>query len=252
MCGVVWVLYPERLQSRFVLRWRAVEARVRISKTEIVAGTPALRQAADQAASAAIRLPRSGTMTITVKTPARSRKCASPADWPPKCWRCSRARQARRHHRGTGPHRHDTSSTCRRRSRPTSATRAFRRPICTSVNHVICHGIPSEGKVLKDGDIVNIDVTVIKDGWHGDTSRMYYRRQAVGAGQAPGRHHVRGDDARHPPVRPGATLGDIGHAIQKYAEANGFASCANTAATASARSTTKIRRCCTTASPAPA
>src|SRR5690606_14488220 len=50
----------------------------------------------------------------------------------------------------------------------------FPATVCTSVNNVICHGIPSEGKVLKDGDILNIDVTVIKDGWHGDTSRMYY------------------------------------------------------------------------------
>ena len=52
--------------------------------------------------------------------------------------------------------------------------KGFPKTICTSVNHVICHGIPSPAKVLKDGDIVNIDVTVIKDGWHGDTSRMYY------------------------------------------------------------------------------
>ncbi|MEG0882523.1 MAG: M24 family metallopeptidase, partial [Janthinobacterium sp.] len=50
----------------------------------------------------------------------------------------------------------------------------YPKAICTSVNDVICHGIPSEAKVLKDGDIINIDVTVIKDGWHGDTSRMYY------------------------------------------------------------------------------
>ena len=98
----------------------------------------------------------------------------------------------------------------------------FPAAVCTSVNHVICHGVPHPGKVLKDGDIVNIDVTVIKDGWHGDTSRMYYagtpsvlaRRLAdttleamlLGIGQ----------------VRPGATLGDIGHAIQKHAEAQGF------------------------------
>lgn len=52
--------------------------------------------------------------------------------------------------------------------------RGFPKTICTSVNNVICHGIPSDAKVLKDGDIINIDVTVIKDGWHGDTSRMYY------------------------------------------------------------------------------
>src|SRR5690606_7693449 len=52
--------------------------------------------------------------------------------------------------------------------------RGFPKTVCTSVNNVICHGIPSEAKVLKDGDILNIDVTVIKDGWYGDTSRMYY------------------------------------------------------------------------------
>ena len=52
--------------------------------------------------------------------------------------------------------------------------RGFPKTVCTSVNNVICHGIPSAAKVLRDGDIVNIDVTVIKDGWHGDTSRMYF------------------------------------------------------------------------------
>ena len=61
--------------------------------------------------------------------------------------------------------------------------------ICTSVNHVVCHGIPGDKK-LKPGDIVNIDVTVIKDGWHGDTSRMFYRRHAVDPGEAAGRGHV--------------------------------------------------------------
>jgi methionyl aminopeptidase len=98
----------------------------------------------------------------------------------------------------------------------------FPATVCTSVNNVICHGIPSEGKVLKDGDILNIDVTVIKDGWHGDTSRMYF----VGTPSVMARRLVevtreamfRGIRA----VRPGATLGDIGHAIQQYAEAERF------------------------------
>ena len=98
----------------------------------------------------------------------------------------------------------------------------FPKTLCTSVNHVICHGIPNEGKVLKDGDIVNLDVTVIKDGWHGDTSRMYY----VGEPSVMARRLVeatreamfRGIRA----VKPGATLGDIGHAIQQHAEAAGF------------------------------
>ena len=100
--------------------------------------------------------------------------------------------------------------------------RGFPKTICTSVNNVICHGIPSASKVLKAGDIVNIDVTVIKDGWHGDTSRMYY----AGEPNVLARRLVdttfeamwRGIRA----VRPGATLGDVGHAIQSHAEANRF------------------------------
>ena len=100
--------------------------------------------------------------------------------------------------------------------------KGFPATICTSVNNVICHGIPSDNKVLKDGDIVNIDVTVIKDGWHGDTSRMYY----AGTPSVKARRLV--DVTREAmfrgirTVRPGATLGDIGHAIQKYAEGERF------------------------------
>ena len=98
----------------------------------------------------------------------------------------------------------------------------YPKTVCTSVNHVICHGIPSEGKVLKDGDIVNLDVTVIKDGWHGDTSRMYI----VGTPSVMAKRLVdvtreamfRGIRA----VKPGATLGDVGHAIQQYAESERF------------------------------
>ena len=100
--------------------------------------------------------------------------------------------------------------------------RGFPKTVCTSVNHVICHGIPTESKVLKDGDIVNIDVTVIKDGWHGDTSRMYF----VGT---PGVLAKRLVDTTYEAmmlgigaVKPGATLGDVGAAIQKHAEAAGF------------------------------
>ncbi|PJK10995.1 type I methionyl aminopeptidase [Lysobacteraceae bacterium NML08-0793] len=100
--------------------------------------------------------------------------------------------------------------------------RGFPKTLCTSVNNVICHGIPSESKTLKDGDIVNIDVTVIRDGWHGDTSRMYY----VGTPSVMARRLVettyeamwRGIRV----VRPGATLGDVGEAIQKYVEAQRF------------------------------
>jgi len=100
--------------------------------------------------------------------------------------------------------------------------KGFPKTLCTSVNHVICHGIPAPGKILKDGDIVNIDVTVIKDGWHGDTSRMYF----AGTPSVLARRLVdttleamlRGIAQ----VRPGATLGDIGHAIQQHAEQHGF------------------------------
>ena len=100
--------------------------------------------------------------------------------------------------------------------------RPFPKSICTSVNHVVCHGIPSERKKLKNGDVINIDVTVIKDGWHGDTSKMYL----VGKPGVLAQRLVRvtqeclykGIDA----VRPGAHLGDIGAAIQAHAEANRF------------------------------
>jgi methionyl aminopeptidase len=97
----------------------------------------------------------------------------------------------------------------------------YPKSICTSVNHQICHGVPGD-RVLKNGDIVNLDITVIKDGYHGDTSRMFcvgevsiqakrlceitYECMWLGIAK----------------VKPGATLGDIGYAIQTYAEKNGF------------------------------
>jgi methionyl aminopeptidase len=95
----------------------------------------------------------------------------------------------------------------------------FPKSICTSVNHVVCHGIPGEKK-LKHGDIINIDVTVIKDGFHGDTSKM----MLVGEPSVLAKRVVRvaheamcvGIDM----VRPGVCLGDIGHAIQRHAESN--------------------------------
>jgi methionyl aminopeptidase len=97
--------------------------------------------------------------------------------------------------------------------------RGYSHALCTSVNHVICHGIPSD-KALRDGDIVNIDVTVVVDGWHGDTSRMYF----VGQPPLKARRLVdltfeclwKGIEA----ARPGARVGDIGHAIQSHAERN--------------------------------
>jgi len=98
----------------------------------------------------------------------------------------------------------------------------YPKSICTSVNHQVCHGVPNEKVILKKGDIVNLDITVIKNGYHGDTSRMFivgetsirarrlceitYECMWLGIAQ----------------VKPGAHLGDIGHAIQKHAEANGF------------------------------
>ena len=99
--------------------------------------------------------------------------------------------------------------------------RPYPKSICTSVNHQVCHGVPGD-KVLRAGDIVNIDVTVIKEGWHGDTSRMFY----VGEPSVQARRLCevtyecmwKGIAV----VRPGATLGDIGFAIQKHAEAAGF------------------------------
>ena len=98
----------------------------------------------------------------------------------------------------------------------------FPKTVCASVNNVICHGIPSETKVLKDGDIVNIDVTVIKDGWHGDTSRMFI----VGEGSIQAKRLCQLTfDAMWKGiqrVKPGARLGDIGHAIQSFTEAQGF------------------------------
>jgi methionyl aminopeptidase len=94
--------------------------------------------------------------------------------------------------------------------------------LCTSLNHVVCHGIPNE-KPLKKGDIMNIDVTVItKDGWYGDNSRMYI----IGEGSIAARRlvQVTYEAMWHGivKVRPGARLGDIGHAIQKFAEGQGY------------------------------
>ena len=99
--------------------------------------------------------------------------------------------------------------------------RGYPKSSCISLNHVVCHGIPGERRLV-DGDVLNIDVTVILDGWHGDTSRMYVAgRPSTRARNLIDVTHeamMRGVHA----VRPGATLGDIGHAIQTYVEANRF------------------------------
>ena len=98
--------------------------------------------------------------------------------------------------------------------------KGYEKTICSSINQVICHGIPNNEKFLKDGDILNIDVTVIKDGWHGDTSKMFLIGKC-----APHNQRLvkitqeclyKGIEA----VKPGAYLGDIGNAIQKHAESN--------------------------------
>lgn len=100
--------------------------------------------------------------------------------------------------------------------------KGFPKSICTSVNQVVCHGIPSEKKALKEGDIINIDVTVIFDGYHGDTSKMFYVGKV-----APHADRLckitqeclyKGIEL----VKPGCRLGDIGHVIQQYAEKNYF------------------------------
>lgn len=98
----------------------------------------------------------------------------------------------------------------------------FPKSICTSLNHVVCHGIPGDRKLV-DGDIMNLDVTTIVDGWYGDSSRMYLVGESVSV-KAKKLVDVTYDClmAGIEAVRPGATLGDIGHAIQQIAEANRF------------------------------
>ena len=99
--------------------------------------------------------------------------------------------------------------------------RGFPKSICTSINHVVCHGIPGDRRLI-DGDVLNIDITVVLDGWHGDSSRMYAAGQpstrAARLIEVTYEALMRGVAA----VRPGATLGDVGHAIQSFVEANRF------------------------------
>ena len=100
--------------------------------------------------------------------------------------------------------------------------KGYPKTICTSINQVICHGIPDHKKILKDGDIMNIDVTVIKDGYHGDTSKMYFignkKPHAERLVRITQESMYKGIEA----VKPGVKLGDIGYAIQKYAESNHY------------------------------
>ncbi|WP_292742666.1 MULTISPECIES: type I methionyl aminopeptidase [unclassified Methylophaga] len=97
----------------------------------------------------------------------------------------------------------------------------FPKSICTSVNHVICHGIPSDKK-LKDGDIINIDITVIKDGYHGDTSKMFHVGKTSILAQRLSRVARECMMIGIDMVKPGIKLGDIGHAIQQHAENEHF------------------------------
>ena len=99
--------------------------------------------------------------------------------------------------------------------------RGFPKSICTSVNHVVCHGIPGDRK-LRPGDIVNVDVTVIKDGFHGDSSRMFPVGKATVQGERVMRVSREALWLGIDQARPGRRLGDIGHAIQKFVEAQGF------------------------------
>ena len=99
--------------------------------------------------------------------------------------------------------------------------RGFPKTICTSVNHVVCHGIPND-KRLKAGDIVNIDVTVIRDGFHGDTSRMYLVGKAAAHAQRLSETCFAAMWRGIETVRPGAHLGDVGHAIQSFVEGNDY------------------------------
>jgi methionyl aminopeptidase len=95
--------------------------------------------------------------------------------------------------------------------------RGFPKSICTSVNHVVCHGIPGE-KVLKKGDAVNLDITVIKDGFHGDTSKMFFAGEPTVAAARLARISHECMKIGIDMVKPGIRLGDIGHAIQQHAE----------------------------------
>lgn len=97
--------------------------------------------------------------------------------------------------------------------------RGFPKSICTSVNHVVCHGIPGK-KILKPGDVLNIDTTVIKDGFHGDTSRMYFVGEPSIIGKRVSKIAYECMWLGIEKVRPGVTLGDIGYVIQRHAEKN--------------------------------
>lgn len=128
--------------------------------------------------------------------------------------------------------------------------KGYSKSSCTSLNHVVCHGIPND-KPLKDGDILNIDVTCILNGWHGDTSRMFtvgeVRRKAERLIEVTYEALMRGIAE----VKPGNTFGDIGAAIQNTPKASAAAWCAISAGTASASSSMMRRTCCISVTAAP-
>lgn len=97
--------------------------------------------------------------------------------------------------------------------------KGFPRSVCTSINHQVCHGIPGD-RILKEGDMMNIDVTVIKDGFHGDTSKMFYIGKPTVKAQRLVELTYEAMKIGINEVRPGATFGDIGHAIQSFVEKN--------------------------------
>jgi len=99
--------------------------------------------------------------------------------------------------------------------------RGFPKSICTSVNHVVCHGIPGDKK-LKAGDIINVDITVIKDGYHGDTSKMFFVGKPSTLGERLARVCHESMMIGIDMVKPGVRLGDIGHAIQTHAESHRY------------------------------
>lgn len=99
--------------------------------------------------------------------------------------------------------------------------RGFPKSCCTSVNHVVCHGIPGP-KILREGDIVNVDVTFIRDGWHGDSNKMYFVGPIAEKARRLCAITLEALNRAIAIVRPGATLGDIGHAIQSFAESHGY------------------------------
>ncbi len=98
----------------------------------------------------------------------------------------------------------------------------FPNTVCTSLNHVVCHGVPNKKDILKSGDIINVDITVIVDGWHGDHSRMYYVGEPSPLAKKLCKITYECMMLGIEQVKPGNTLGDIGYAIQEYAEKNHF------------------------------